>query len=260
MIGSLRRPIVLILVALALAACGGGSSSSSSGTTAPETTTTTAGDTTTTTAADDTTTTTAGLPPGQTAGPFDLNDDGNPDPMCGQQDFGGGLVLQVFCDAEGYGGEVPQGVTLTDTSLFHFPTTDQISMDGISGDLVQAADPANKVLYIIVFRSDATFESGGSTITATETFDNVVALINGSFPGATLQLRGHTDSTGDPASNQSLSEARANSVEDYLKSHGVQAGDITTIGFGETQPLALDDTDEGKAFNRRVELVIRPAA
>ncbi len=49
-------------------------------------------------------------------------------------------------------------------------------------------------------------------------------------------------------------------MQSYLLAQGIDASEVTTIGFGETQPLALDDTDEGKAFNRRVEVVIRPTA
>ena len=256
------RSLVAVILAVAVTACGGGSDDDDA---ADATTTAPPEETTTTTEPSDTTTTAAGdetsLPPGQSPGPYDLNDDGEPDPMCGEQDFGAGLVLQRFCDAEGYAGEVPPGVTLTDTSLFRFPTSGgQISMEGISGDLILGADPGNNMLYVIVFRSDALFATGGADINNTDSLDGVVRLVNETFPGARLQLRGHTDSTGDPGANQSLSEARAASVQSYLTDHGVQAAEVTTIGFGETQPLALEDTDEGLEFNRRVELVIRPAA
>ena len=258
--------LVLAVVVMAAVGCGGDDDDSSSDTTSADETTTTAAEETTTTEAEETTTTEAEdeLPPleaGQRFGPYDLNDDHVPDTMCGEQDFGAGLVLQVFCAAEGYEGEVPPDVTLTDTSLFRFPTSGgEISLEGISGDLILGADPDNNKLYVIVFRSDALFATGGSDIIATDTFDGVVNLVNAMFPGARLQLRGHTDSTGDPGSNQALSEARAASVQTYLVDHGVQAAEVTTVGFGETQPIALEDTPAGFEFNRRVELVIRPAA
>jgi outer membrane protein OmpA-like peptidoglycan-associated protein len=58
--------------------------------------------------------------------------------------------------------------------------------------------------------------------------------------------------------NQTLSERRAQSVAGYLTSHGVQSARIATRGFGETQPIASNATEEGKAANRRVEIKIAP--
>ncbi|TPG16626.1 OmpA family protein [Sphingomonas koreensis] len=73
-----------------------------------------------------------------------------------------------------------------------------------------------------------------------------------------IDVYGHTDSTGSDAYNQQLSEQRANSVAGYLESHGVQNARIGTRGFGESQPIATNDTDEGRAANRRVEIKIVP--
>ncbi|WP_267396370.1 MULTISPECIES: OmpA family protein [unclassified Sphingomonas] len=73
-----------------------------------------------------------------------------------------------------------------------------------------------------------------------------------------IDVYGHTDSTGSDAYNQTLSERRAVAVADYLSSRGVQKARIGTRGFGETQPIASNDTDEGRAANRRVEIKIVP--
>ncbi len=73
-----------------------------------------------------------------------------------------------------------------------------------------------------------------------------------------IDVYGHTDSTGSDAYNQTLSERRATSVADYLSSHGVQAARIGTRGYGETQPIASNDTEDGRAANRRVEVKIVP--
>jgi outer membrane protein OmpA-like peptidoglycan-associated protein len=73
-----------------------------------------------------------------------------------------------------------------------------------------------------------------------------------------IDVYGHTDSTGSDAYNQTLSERRATSVADYLASRGVQRARIGTRGFGETQPIASNDTDAGRAANRRVEVKIVP--
>ncbi len=73
-----------------------------------------------------------------------------------------------------------------------------------------------------------------------------------------IDVYGHTDSTGSDAYNQSLSERRASSVANYLGNSGVQLARIETRGFGESQPIATNSTEEGRAANRRVELKIVP--
>ena len=72
----------------------------------------------------------------------------------------------------------------------------------------------------------------------------------------TIAVEGHTDSRGSDEYNQGLSERRANAVRDYLASHGISKSRMTAEGFGESRPVASNDTDEGRAQNRRVELRI----
>jgi len=71
-----------------------------------------------------------------------------------------------------------------------------------------------------------------------------------------VEVAGHTDSVGSDAYNQGLSERRANSVKDYLTAQGVTATRLTAKGYGESQPVASNDTDAGRAENRRVELIV----
>jgi outer membrane protein OmpA-like peptidoglycan-associated protein len=73
-------------------------------------------------------------------------------------------------------------------------------------------------------------------------------------PGNRVSVEGHTDAVGTDAYNQDLSERRARSVADYLVSRGVPASQLSSQGFGETTPIATNDTAEGRALNRRVEL------
>jgi OOP family OmpA-OmpF porin len=72
-----------------------------------------------------------------------------------------------------------------------------------------------------------------------------------------VDLEGHTDSVGTEQYNQALSERRAASVKDYLTKRGVDAGRVTTRGFGLTKPIADNKTAEGRARNRRVEIKVR---
>jgi outer membrane protein OmpA-like peptidoglycan-associated protein len=73
-----------------------------------------------------------------------------------------------------------------------------------------------------------------------------------------VDVYGHTDSVGSDAYNQGLSERRASAVADYLTSRGVQSARLGTRGYGETQPVASNDTEEGRAENRRVEIKLVP--
>ena len=89
------------------------------------------------------------------------------------------------------------------------------------------------------------------------TLDEVSSILS-QYPKTYIDVYGHTDSDGSDAYNQTLSERRAQSVAGYLTSHGVQSARIATRGFGETQPIASNATEEGKAANRRVEIKISP--
>jgi outer membrane protein OmpA-like peptidoglycan-associated protein len=71
-----------------------------------------------------------------------------------------------------------------------------------------------------------------------------------------ITVEGHTDSRGNEEHNQLLSKQRADAVRDYLVGQGVKPERITTVGYGETRPVASNDTAEGRANNRRVEIVI----
>jgi OOP family OmpA-OmpF porin len=83
--------------------------------------------------------------------------------------------------------------------------------------------------------------------------DEAASILNAN-PGKSVRVEGHTDSVGADAYNQSLSERRAASVRDYLAGQGVDPGRLSTAGFGESSPIASNDTADGRALNRRVEL------
>lgn len=85
-----------------------------------------------------------------------------------------------------------------------------------------------------------------------------VANTLATYDSSLIDVIGHTDSSGADAYNQELSERRARAVADYLQGRGVIQERIVAYGRGETQPVATNDTPEGRAANRRVELMITP--
>ena len=85
--------------------------------------------------------------------------------------------------------------------------------------------------------------------------DNVVAALN-KYANLTIEVAGHTDSTGDLDANIALSEARANAVANYLKGKGVSEDKFRAVGYGPNRPIDTNDTDVGRANNRRTEFEI----
>jgi len=110
---------------------------------------------------------------------------------------------------------------------------------------------------LIVNMSDVLFDTGSYTLKpgAREKLAKISGIVL-AHPGLSLQIEGHTDSVGSDEFNQQLSERRADSVRDFLAENGVPSSSITPRGFGKTQPVASNDTPEGRQRNRRVELVV----
>ena len=100
-----------------------------------------------------------------------------------------------------------------------------------------------------------TFSTGQSSILedAEVLLLEVVAILN-AYPETKFALEGHTDSKFTESFNQKLSEKRASSVFNFLAENGIDASRLSTVGFGETSPIAPNDTSEGRAQNRRVEV------
>ncbi len=80
------------------------------------------------------------------------------------------------------------------------------------------------------------------------------------YPKTAVVVQGHTDSTGSERHNQELSERRAQAVENYLIGRGIDAGRMTAVGYGETLPVASNDTDWGRQQNRRVDILLKARA
>jgi len=127
-----------------------------------------------------------------------------------------------------------------------------------AGAAAPAAKPAPSK---VTFSSDALFDFNKSVLKAEgkKNLDDLIAKIKGVNLDVVIAV-GHTDSMGSDAYNQRLSLARAESVKAYLVNQGIAAGRVRTEGRGESQPIASNDTAEGRAKNRRVEITVNEAA
>ncbi|MEZ4810252.1 MAG: DUF5723 family protein [Allomuricauda sp.] len=99
------------------------------------------------------------------------------------------------------------------------------------------------------------FDTGKATIKpeSVSTMVDIIQILN-EYPNAKFTVEGHTDSVGSSESNQKLSEARANSVRDFLINEGIGGNRLTAIGYGEEKPIASNTTKIGRQQNRRVEI------
>jgi outer membrane protein OmpA-like peptidoglycan-associated protein len=100
------------------------------------------------------------------------------------------------------------------------------------------------------------FNTNRATIQA-ESFPRLDRVVEYMTHRSTARIRvsGHTDNVGNPRRNQQLSEARAEAVRTYLVEHGIDESRVEAIGYGDERPIASNDTEEGKAQNRRIEAV-----
>ncbi len=110
---------------------------------------------------------------------------------------------------------------------------------------------------LIVSMSDVLFDTAKFSLRseAREKLARVAGIVEG-HPGLRLDVEGHTDSVGADDYNQTLSEQRGEAVRDYLTQQGMPSASVSAKGFGKTQPVASNETAEGRQRNRRVELVI----
>ena len=112
---------------------------------------------------------------------------------------------------------------------------------------------------ILSMPGDVTFSSGSADLSSSfMPVLNDVGVILNQYPSTYIDVVGHADSQGSDADNLALSERRANAVAGYLVGQKVKAERIYIAGMGEAQPIATNDTPEGRAKNRRVEITLRP--
>jgi len=138
----------------------------------------------------------------------------------------------------------------------------QVTIDGtqdglqhVQRDFEDAAMTDRGIM--VTFDSDVLFPLNSSYLTdqAKGEIDKLINLL-ADYPNASLVVDGHTDATGTEEYNQWLSEKRAESVKNYIADHGIGADRITTNGYGQSKPVAANNTAEGRQQNRRVEVTI----
>jgi outer membrane protein OmpA-like peptidoglycan-associated protein len=110
----------------------------------------------------------------------------------------------------------------------------------------------------IVVRETIGFPHGKADIEprSMDLLDAVAKILLTTSAISRLTIEGHTDTTGDPDANQPLSEERALAVKKYLEGKGVDPARLESKGFGSSQPVDTNDTEEGRAKNRRVEFKV----
>lgn len=110
---------------------------------------------------------------------------------------------------------------------------------------------------IINFNSGVLFGFNKTDLTpaSVKSVDELATILN-KYPDTDVLIEGHTDSKGSDNYNLSLSEKRARTVSDYLSEKNITSSRLRTVGYGENQPVASNDTEEGRSQNRRVTFVI----
>lgn len=126
---------------------------------------------------------------------------------------------------------------------------------GVEGANVQR----NMNTLALTFKSDVMFDTGSAVLKA-GAYDEItrVAQVMNQYPETTIQIAGHTDSVGAESTNQVLSERRAEAVKNALSAQGVNPARMRTLGYGESQPIADNNSDAGRQMNRRVTVTITP--
>lgn len=169
-----------------------------------------------------------------------------------------GLLLWALSRGRGTAERAANTVTSTLSSVT-LPGGNSLSVPegSINYNLAQyLANGSQDVPKTFVF-DHLNFEPASTQLTPdSEPTVNNLSTVLKAYPNAQVQLAGYTDNTGSPQTNQQLSLDRANAVKAMLVSRGVDGDRISTMGFGQDHPLASNDSEDGRAQNRRTELTV----
>ena len=124
-----------------------------------------------------------------------------------------------------------------------------------------ASEAKSQEILTLKLQSEVLFGKGSSVLTAGGTQKvGEIAQVLREYPDSNVIIKGYTSSDGDEESNLRLSERRAEMVQNQLVASGVRPARLTAIGFGESSPVAPNDTEAGRVQNRRVEIDVVPTA
>ena len=168
--------------------------------------------------------------------------------MSSSGDRGKGAVIGAIVGA-GAGNIIGQNLDQQAADLRRDLNNDQVGITNTGSELIVTMP--QDILFALdsaAVRSDLRRDLG------------VVASNLQAYPNSTIEIAGHTDNTGSGSYNQALSQRRAEAVGTILMSNGVQPMRLRTTGRGEDEPVESNLTSEGRAQNRRVEIIIRPDA
>jgi len=137
-------------------------------------------------------------------------------------------------------------------------------VEGTAGEALDRANAAHKLaegkfLYEVVLSDDSVkFPTDKHALSpeAEQRLAELVQRLKGENRNVYLEIQGYTDSTGTPDYNDKLGEARAEAVRKYLSQQGVALNRMATISYGQEQPVAPNETREGRAQNRRVAIIV----
>nr|WP_320051001.1 OmpA family protein [uncultured Desulfuromonas sp.] len=141
---------------------------------------------------------------------------------------------------------------------YYMDQQEQAMRDALASVEGVKIDRDGNILYV-TFRSDNQFDIGSFTLrgSAQQDISRLAAILT-QYHKTTILVAGHTDNTGSEEYNQGLSERRAMAVRNILVAGGVASSRVTTVGFGESAPIADNATEYGRQLNRRVALKITP--
>lgn len=158
---------------------------------------------------------------------------------------------ELDTQVEKIGGAL-SSITLPDGALL------SLRQGGFNYNLVEFLKNASDTVVPRTFVfDDLNFQFATTTLTAEskKTVDDLAAILK-AFPSTEVRLEGHTDNVGDAASNIQLSQDRANAIKEMLTAKGISPFRMNTAGFGQNRPIDSNETEAGRAKNRRTELVV----
>ena len=171
------------------------------------------------------------------------------------------IATTLSNDSGYYNASLPEGkaygVEVVARDYLFFLDIVDISSDNQDDEIVRDFGLDKVEVGATVVLENIFFETGKATLKA-ESFpqlEQVLKFLN-SNPTIRMEISGHTDNTGSLKVNTRISQARAESVVEYLNEHGIDAGMLDAKGYAFSQPISANDTPEGRARNRRVEFKI----